>query len=82
MSLYSDFPSDTLENSLGRAAQIKSVLALAHDVLLVGSVPTQPLPWNSPDFQRAILEEAKKLRQWKKDSEDLAVIRSVFGGNK
>jgi len=47
----------------------------------VGEVPVT-IPWTDPLFQKALLKKISAMREYKRRSDDLAVIERVFGGTK
>lgn len=57
------------------AAGYKGIIQRLHD----GDIPAQ-IPWDDPRFQTMVLKLIGDMRMYKKDHDDLAVIRSVFGG--
>lgn len=63
-----------------RTAKIQHYMGLTSQ-LVEGKVVSE-LPWNDPDFQRAVLESFKRCAKWKADAEKLAVVKEVFGGAK
>lgn len=65
---------------VNRGEEIDRAVKLVNRLMAERPAPGENIPWHDSVFQEAVLRTLQQCRQYKKDSEDLAVIQRVFGG--